>query len=228
MLVATIAFLWISDFQVTAGGRVFSARVVIEREISPAAFVSGAPVTDTRSTGTIYWRLLWWNALWSEDLADPNLLIMGRGYGPDLRDAVRSLTQGALNWDQGEDQGRPVRSPHSIAMTLLARSGLIGLGLWLLMLGGSFQRMVKATLAARVSANKDDELLGVWFISYLVLILVVSLFGVVLEAPHAAIPFFMFLGVGVGWATDRLEESQPLLPKPLSRVAKVQMARSRT
>jgi O-antigen ligase len=107
-----------------------------------------------------------------------------------------------MNWDQGEDQGRPVRSPHSIAMTVLSRSGAIGLALWLVVLIVGFGQILRATALARRSANHADEVLGVWFLAYLSAILIVALFGVVLEAPHGAVPFFLLLGLGVGWSTD--------------------------
>jgi O-antigen ligase len=98
-------------------------------------------------------------------------------------------------------------------MTILARSGLIGLALWLVMLCVSFAAILKAALAARRASDQEDELLGVWFLSYLMLILVVSMFGVVLEAPHGAVPFFLILGLAMGWTADH-SVTKPRYPIP--------------
>jgi O-antigen ligase len=93
-----------------------------------------------------------------------------------------------------------VRSPHNIGMTIFARTGLIGLISWLVMLVASFSVIVRATMGYRRSSVRDEELFGVWLLVYLLAMLLISLLGVVLESPFGAAPFFWFLGVGLGWA----------------------------
>jgi hypothetical protein len=201
-----IAGLWLLDVEVETGTRgVVSARAIVERQLSTLDFLSGGETARDQDSagGTIRWRTVWWRALLDEQLADPALLLFGRGYGPDLRDAVLGLESGSLNWDQGVEQGKSVRSPHNIALTIFARSGVIGLGLWLLLLGTCSWRIVRATVAARRAGQTDHEMLGIWLASFLLVVVLVSLLGVVLEAPFGAAPFYFVLGLGVAWTNER-------------------------
>jgi O-antigen ligase len=136
------------------------------------------------------------------------MLLFGRGYGVDLVAVAARYAPPGVAYQFGQNEDHPLRSPHSIAMTLLGRSGLVGLALWLLVLAASFGRLLSTTLAARRAGRRDDELLGVWFLAEGVLIVLVAMFGVVLEAPHAAIPFFVILGAALAWASDQATASR--------------------
>ncbi len=209
-----LAVMWLVNFDLETSRGVVSARSVIERQLSTIDFLNGgdqeaAPSQDDGTSGTIEWRLIWWQALVDEALADPTILAIGRGYGPDLRDALAGRARGSVNWNQGSEVGRPVRSPHNIAMTILARSGLLGLALWLLVLGTSFSSIVRATLASRRRGDRDNELMGVWLASYLAAMLLIASLGVVLESPFGAAPFFWLLGLALAWAAERRADASP-------------------
>jgi O-antigen ligase len=203
-LVGVAALLSVLNIQFETHRGVVNAATVVERQLSTINFIGNgdAPAQDDQS-GTIYWRVIWWRALWDEALGNPAILMIGRGYGPDLRQSVASFAAGDMNWDQGQDSGSPVRSPHNIAMTLLARSGLVGLTAWVIVLVASFRQIMRATLAARRAGDVENELLGRWFSIYLAVILLVSMFGVVLESPFGAIPFFWTLGMALAWAAQK-------------------------
>jgi hypothetical protein len=203
---ALVAVLWVLGIEIDTPRGAVSAQTVLERQASTLGFISGDEAARDQDGpgGTVRWRTVWWRALVDQALAAPTLLVVGRGYGPDLRDAVVGLQVGDLNWDQGTEKARPVRSPHSIAMTLFARSGLLGLTIWTLLLGASVGRMVRATAAARRAGRHDDEMFGIWLVATLVAILLVAMLGVVLESPFGGAPFFFLLGIGVAWASDLL------------------------
>jgi O-antigen ligase len=213
--VAAVVVLWLVDFELETSRGTLSARAVIERQISTIDFLGGGRTAEQVTEGdggTIYWRTLWWQALLDEQLADEHLILLGRGFGPDLREPVIALASGALNWDQGSEDGRVVRSPHNIAMTILSRTGVLGLLLWLGLLAVGWWRIVRATAAARLAGDRDNEMFGVWLAVSLVVILVTALLGVILESPFGAIPFFFLLGLGVAWANSRLRAPDPHPP----------------
>lgn len=204
---AVIVLLYVLNVSIEdpESGRPISARTIVQRQLSTVAFLGGGEraVRSDSDSGTIRWRTIWWDALLRESLADPRLFLVGRGYGPDLRDAVRGLEGQTLNWNQGSEAGRTVRAPHNIAVTVLARSGLVGLVLWLTLLGACCVGIIRAIASARRAGARDDEMLGVWLATFVTTVVVASLFGVVLESPFGAVPFFFILGLGVAWSRDR-------------------------
>lgn len=219
-----IVLLGLLDVEVETGRGPLSAGRVIEYQLSTFDFLldprSGSPADDT---GTIIWRLLWWQALLDDARNDPELLLVGRGYGPDLRQPVLHLAIPGLSWDAGEDTGRIIRSPHNIVVTIFARSGVIGLGLWLAVLATSFTGIIRAALACRRRGDRANELFGIWLAAQLASILLIASFGVVLESPFGAIPFFWLLGVGIAWsqaqrqlATDPGASAEGVAPTRLS------------
>jgi hypothetical protein len=217
-LLATVLLVVTSVLNIGVGrrlstglGETLSASSLLERQFSTVAFVSGSDVSRF-DAGTIAWRLTWWRALLAETEDDLGMLLIGRGYGPDLRQVVKKYAGPFSIYDQGVDVGRPVRSPHSIVMTLLARSGLIGLGLWLLMLFLSATWIAVAVRKYRRHGDEFTARFGVWIAAQLVVILGIALFGVVLEGPVAGIPFFWLLGLAFGWA----EGAPPGQPDPLT------------
>lgn len=208
-LVLVLAAMWLLDVEVPTARGVVSAGSIVERQTSTLLFLVGGTEESARTdrsdvehdhAGTIAWRIIWWQALIEESLGDRAYLLIGRGYGPDLRAAVTARATGTLNWDQGIGEGRPVRSPHNIAVTIFARTGLIGLGLWLLVLGTCLTALIRSTVAYHRSGNRDEELFGAWLIVYVLTMLQVALLGVVLESPFGAAPFFWVLGVGLAWS----------------------------
>ncbi len=219
-----LAGLWALDLDLNLMRGMVSTRTVIERQVSILnVFASDTSVRD-ENDNTVIWRTIWWQALWDEAVDNPRIMAIGRGYGPDLRASVENKRTAILNWEQNADQGRPVRSPHSIAMTILARSGVAGLALWLSLLAVCLGQIARATIVSRRAGKRDDELFGIWLSTYLVAILVVSLFGVVLESPAGAIPFFFLLGLSLAWANDRLA---PLAELARTRVPQPARARPR-
>jgi hypothetical protein len=208
-LAMVLAVMWVLDVELPTDRGVVSASSIVERQASTLLFLVGGSEKSEHThrsdiendhAGTIEWRTIWWEALIEESLSNPTYLLIGRGYGSDLRAAVASRAVGTLNWDQGIDEGKPVRSPHNIAMTIFARTGLVGLALWLLVLTTCLTALIRATLAHHRSGDRDEELFGAWLIVYVLAMLLVALLGVVLESPFGAAPFFWVLGVGLAWS----------------------------
>jgi hypothetical protein len=224
-----VGLIWILNLEVERDNQVWSARTIIERQLSTLVFLSGEEdESQARHSGTIRWRLIWWEALVEEAIDEPVTLLVGRGYGPDLTDAVAGSRALGFFYDQGKELGLPVRSPHNIIVTFFARSGAIGLAAWLLLLYLSLERTLKGTFACRSLGDRQNQLFGVWLSAYLVAILLVSSFGVVLESPFGAIPFFWLMGLGIAWGTEQLARVREPVPIQASKPRKLVPARMST
>lgn len=129
-------------------------------------------------------RLVWWRAVTVETWQQSP--VFGLGFGHDL---ARGFVQDYYP-DSGEEFS--TRSPHSIVFTAFGRMGLVGLA-GLLLIIGSLARL--SLQAARRTAQGliGEEAVTLHAVSWV--ILTSALFGVVLEGPMGAIPFWIILGL---------------------------------
>jgi len=157
--------------------------------------------------GTTFWRLLWWERLTDEILAHNALF--GLGFGQSL---------GVYNpYLVGDDQTNwPVRSPHNFNLTVFARMGWAGLLTWAAILflgpGVLFMRLWKGGFrGAQYAARRKEELL------FCVVMLVVSwgnsTFGVLLEGPALAVPFWFVLGFAAARSVARGHDARVALAR---------------
>lgn len=124
-------------------------------------------------------RLVWWRSV-GQEVWDENPLF-GLGFGHDL-------ARGFLReYDQELGEEFLARSPHSIAVSAVGRMGVAGGLAWL---GISAALCLHCWRAVRRSSALDR---GLWLA--LLVVLVSAYFGVVLEGPMGAIPFWILLGL---------------------------------
>jgi O-Antigen ligase len=140
--------------------------------------------------GTKRWRLEWWDKIITDTLYGPYFWT-GKGFGLNLAD---------VDGKQGADDGNPLRSPHNVNMTLLARAGVPGLVLWFLVLISWGTMMLRAMLVARTRGHKQWANLFLFVICYPTSILINALFDVTLEGPMQGIWFWCLFGFGIGAA----------------------------
>lgn len=127
-------------------------------------------------------RLVWWRTI-AEDTWR-NAPLLGRGFGYDLARGFLQVYDPLAN-------DFTARSPHSIVFTVLGRMGLVGLGLFGLFVVVLVRRSLGAARRVRdggLAAATLALLSAVW------VVLVSSAFGVVLEGPMGAVPFWIMLG----------------------------------
>jgi O-antigen ligase len=134
-------------------------------------------------------RLIWWKTVVQQTLeANP---VLGQGFGADLsNDFVRSYY--GLDYMDFN-----TRSPHNFLVTLFGRTGAAGtlaFGAVLLVLLRELGRSIRRVRMAAGRARDDAiALLGgqtaVW------IMLIAAFFGVVLEGPMGAVPFWILLGL---------------------------------
>ncbi len=129
-------------------------------------------------------RASWWRAVAEETIEFGPVL--GLGFGANLTDRFVRTYQ----LDLGEEFN--VRSPHSIFFTVFGRMGFVGLTAWLAVVIAMVIRTRRLVLLARTDASVLP-VLGWWSVAWI--LLVSGSFGVVLEGPMGAMPFWTALGL---------------------------------
>lgn len=134
--------------------------------------------------GTLNARKVAWERVIGFTLDDPTRAMTGIGFGPDfLKDADADVALGSKTY-----QG--VRSPHNYLVTVLARLGLLGLTVIVLLL----TVVLAAAIRELWARPQPDELTSMCVLTVMALF-VIAMLGVVLESPFGAVPFFWAGGV---------------------------------
>lgn len=175
-----------------AEGRV---QTTVERVLSMVD-VKGAKTYESDELGdkadNNRFRVEWWRIVATETLTEHP--IFGKGFGADLSSAfVRSYDPLML-------ADFSARSPHSIIFTVLGRVGLVGL----IVVGAIVGIVMVKT--HRLYAQADTGDLGYWLMGWVILIS--ACFGVVMEGPMGAVPFWTILGIASTTAGASENKSQ--------------------
>jgi hypothetical protein len=101
-------------------------------------------------------------------------------------------------WDGDHPDLPALRSPHNAHMTILARAGVPGLALWLLVLGSWLGMLMNAMLTAGRRGQTDWANLFLFIGCYVIAIIINASFDVALEGPMQGIWFWCLFGFGVG------------------------------
>jgi hypothetical protein len=160
---------------------------------------SATAAASENAVGTTDARKKTWKGVLEWTTADQSRIVFGTGMGTDFLAA-----SGTLKYLEGTDY-EGVRSPHDYFIGSFARLGLVGLGLLVSTMLVLLRRLV--VFRRRIAS---EELLVA---AALILIAIVSVasFGVVLEAPFGAVPFWWAAGIVLSLATVRgsAEEHEP-------------------
>ncbi len=142
---------------------------------------------DSALKGTKEWRLQWWGEIVDYTFFGEHFLL-GKGFGINLANS---------DGYQVED-GDALRSPHNGHMTVLARAGVPGFALWLVLHGVWFYQMFFACLEARRRRDYNWAGIFLFLISYWLAFMVNGSFDVFLEGPMGGIWFWSLMGAGIG------------------------------
>jgi hypothetical protein len=146
--------------------------------------------SNEQAAGTETWRLDWWNIIMRDTLFGPHFWD-GRGFGLNL--AV------ADGFEDGSHPDLPVlRSPHNVNMTILARSGVPGLTLWLMFIVSWLYFVLQAMWTARQERRKEWAALFLFTACYAASFIINASFDVALEGPVQGIWFWSVIGFGIG------------------------------
>ncbi len=174
-----------------------------EREVSPQQLAKNLasifmPAEQWGLEGTKRYRMEWWNKIIDYTFFG-DYFLNGKGYGINLAVSDNQLLKGDTS----------LRNPHNVHLTILARSGVPGLALWMLLNLSWSLGMIRGILAAKHSGFKQWEgWLSTLLIFYLAALVNAS-FDVYLEGPMGGIWFWTVFGIGM--ASMQLLRTQPEL-----------------
>ncbi len=144
------------------------------------------PSSDGGLEGSKQYRLAWWGKIVDYTVFG-KYFWTGKGFGVNLADVdgVQTATDHSL------------RSPHNSFMTVLARMGVPGLVLWVLVQGAFGIGLLRAVLAHRHAGDLQFAAVGGFILAYWVAMMVDTSFDPYLEGPQGGIWFWVILGLGL-------------------------------
>ena len=101
-----------------------------------------------------------------------------------------------------------LRSPHNIQITILARSGVIGLALWICLQASWLACLLGAVRQALRRGDLRSAGVILFLLTYWISFLVIASLGVYLEGPMAGIWFWVIFGAGLA-AASRVRGAWP-------------------
>lgn len=136
------------------------------------------------------WRLQWWDTIVKYTMHG-EYFWQGKGFGINLAisDGIASGTN--------VDEVPLLRNPHSAHYNMLARTGVVGLALWIATLACWALMLLHNILVSRSKRDTDWMLMLTLIFSYGVGLIIDSSFDVTLEGPMAGIWFWCIFGTGV-------------------------------
>ena len=146
--------------------------------------------------GTKEWRLNWWTQIVDYTFFGEYFL-MGKGFGINLANS---------DGYQVEEEDA-LRSPHNGHMTMLARAGVPGFILWLLVHASWAWLMLRSCIHARRRADFNWAGIFLFLLAYWLAFMVNTSFDVFLEGPMGGIWFWTIMGAGI--AAVHLYRYQP-------------------
>ena len=145
-----------------------------------------SPSSDENLEGSKEFRLRWWGSIVNYTVFG-DYFWTGKGFGVNLADVdgFQANADGSL------------RSPHNSHITALARMGVPGFILWLLLQGAFGIGLVRSVLAQHRAGMTSLAIVGAWILAYWVAMLVDTSFDPYLEGPQGGIWFWSLFGLGM-------------------------------
>jgi hypothetical protein len=158
-------------------------------------------------SGTVEWREGFWTQVLN-DLLSSKAWLTGLGFGQILPERYE-VDVG--NTNRGPD-AQPLRSVHNSHLTILARVGFPGFGLWLL-LWTTWTVQLLHTIRRQPKGVRDPPTAyAVWLLASVPAVLIGAYFDPSLEGPHVGI--WLFAIVGLGAAVTRVPRRAPVPVAP--------------
>ncbi len=187
LAVTTVSLLQKKDFTQTKAYAIYEAAASVVDFSGTHSYRSG--FTGDKADNNRF-RLVWWRNVVVETATTAP--VFGLGFGADL---ARGFLQEYYP-DSNDDFS--ARSPHNIFLTVFGRMGFAGALVLLLIYLTQFRISLRTVRATRTDPSREGALTlqaACW------VVLVSSCFGVVLEGPMGAIPFWIMLGLAHHEAT---------------------------
>jgi O-antigen ligase len=192
-LLIVVTFAFAIDLNVPVGG----GRTISLGQISENLTSVFVKTNDEALDNTENWRMDWWTRILDDTIYGDNFWT-GVGYGISL----------AKRHGFADSTGN--RSPHNGHLTILARSGVPGLVLWVALLGAIFFSLLRGAFRARAMHQPVLANLSIWVLSFFMAFVINASVDVFLEGPQGGIWFWCL----VGYAIALTEEQRVLLAQP--------------
>ena len=163
-----------------------------DREISAAQMIDNiGSIIDPNSGGqrqqsTTQWRLELWTAVLDDVVSEHPIA----GFGPGLDLGLRYGVSGI------GDEG--LRNPHNSHLSVVARMGLVGFALWVLMWIAWGAQLLLLRSRLRLRGRTPEAGFVEWLLIFAVMILTNAIFDPTLEGPQVAFWLWTIFGVGAG------------------------------
>jgi len=180
---AVLSILAVTGLSIEVPGgkdRVLSFGQIVENITSV-----GGDTSSEGLAGTKEWRMQWWTDIVNYTVHGAYFW-QGKGYGINLADD-----------DDYQVGDKTLRSPHSVHMTILARTGVPGLAIWAGMLATFGYGLGWAHLTARRRGDTHWAPIFLFLGCYWAAFLINASFDVFLEGPMGGIWFWSLCGVSI-------------------------------
>lgn len=173
-----------------------------EREVSLEQVTGNilSVVSESESSelqGTKDWRMEWWGEIYDYTVRGPYFWT-GKGFGINLADDDGfQVADGSL------------RSPHNGHMTILARMGVPGLALWILVQSVFGLSLLRAFFRAGLNGDAFWMQVDGWLFVYWLAMMTNMFFDVYLEGPQGGIWFWSIFGLGLAALTAQATTAAP-------------------
>lgn len=159
-------------------------RISLDQIVTNVSSIFSSNVGGNSLQGSKDFRLEWWGEIVSYTVGGPYFWT-GKGFGINLADSDGFQTDGTL------------RAPHNSHMTILAREGVPGIALWLLLQVAFGWRLLRAGLRAHADGRPFWTRMTGWLFVYWLAALVNMSFDVYLEGPQGGVWFWVVFGLGM-------------------------------
>jgi hypothetical protein len=182
ILLVSPALMLNLNLGVSSSGREFGPNQVIENLIGAFGDTGNEALDGTRQ-----WREDFWKAIIDYTVYGPYFWT-GKGYGINLAEDAGLPANYKVD--------NPARAPENSHLSLLARSGVPGLLLWVVLQSTWVVSILRVLLFARRTGRRRTTGLITFFVAYWTVFMLYTSTGPVLESPAGGIWFWTIFGVG--------------------------------
>lgn len=184
VLAVGLFFFWASDLRIEKGARELSFNGLMK---GFGSIVGESD--DAHLDGTKEWRIKWWTDIINYTV-NGKYFWMGKGFGINL----------ATDDGYQVEAEETLRSPHNGHLTMLARSGVPGFSLWVILQGVFGLTIVRAYIRAKKNKHLNWSGLFMWLGAYWGAFMANATFDVFLEGPMGGIWMYSIYGAGIASA----------------------------
>ncbi len=184
VMVAMMGIAAVSEFEVASSER--GRQVSVQSMMGRITSMFGSE--DAKLELTRQWRLHWWKKIYDYTFGGEHF--WGKGFGVNIADADGFQTAADL-------EGIKLRSPHNVHMNVLARSGVMGIGIWTASHLAWFLTMMISYQIARKHRLYRWTGFFLWIMIYVLACHINGSFDVYIEGPAGGIWFWTLVGIGL-------------------------------